>query len=341
MRMEQSMYSCPECHRVYRDPARFCPTDGSPLIVGSGGWPQAPEGGRYELIRRLGRGGAGEVWLARDTQLFGRLVAIKRLGSGTPATPEALARLEREARNAAAVEHANLVRVSDVVTWHDRLAIVLQYVPGVTLDELVRCLGPLPVTRVRQIVQDVAAGLEEMHAVGLIHRDIKPSNIIIRRDQRSPGRAVILDFGIARRFDDPTQSITSRQTFVGTPQFMAPEQLHQRVVDGRADIYALAATACHLLLGGLPPRLPGAPMRRQRFPGGSAWPPSLGEVIDAALAEEPDRRPPTAQAFADRFAAACDSAHLTGVLPQVADQQQPAAGEAAVTVTVREHVSRS
>jgi serine/threonine protein kinase len=200
-----------------------------------------PFPGEYRLLKRLGRGAFGEVWLAEDLNL-GWQVALKTLrlaGAGTPA--DRLAALRREARTLAGLRHRNIVQVHAWRQAGDEHYLVMQYVPGGSLEDRVRQHGPLPWELAARYVADVGEGLVAVHGAGLVHRDIKPANILW---QPEGDEALLTDFGIAARLVDPGQ-------VAGTPLFMSPEAICGQVSPAM-DVYSLAATLFWLVTGAMP-----------------------------------------------------------------------------------------
>ena len=195
--------------------------------------------GRFELERLLGRGGMSEVWLAHDLELE-RAVAVKLL-SATGGVP----RFEREARSAASLSHPSIVGVFDYGEFEGRPYLVLEYVPGGTLDDVLSTTAPapLPNEQVAAIARDLAAGLEHAHAHGIVHRDLKPSNVLFDGE----GRAKIADFGVARVLSDAT--LTTTGAVVGTAQYMAPEQASGGTVGPESDVYAFGVILFQMLAG--------------------------------------------------------------------------------------------
>lgn len=199
--------------------------------------------GRFDIEALIGRGGFGTVWKAWDTEL-NRPVAIKILASHLADNATARRRFVREAQSAAAVNHANVVPIHAVhgeakVPW-----LVMSYVPGHSLEEVVRREGPLPTVTVVQIAMQVASGLAAAHQQGLVHRDIKPANILIEADST---RALITDFGLARAADDA--SVTQTGWLAGTPHYMSPEQAQGRDIDTRSDLFSLGSVLYYLATG--------------------------------------------------------------------------------------------
>ena len=228
--------------------------------------------GRYELVREVGRGGMGTVWLARD-EVLDRLVALKRIGLLPGVDSTDLARAEREARLAAQLNHPHVVAVFNFVVdaETDSRWLVMEYVEGSTLAQLVRDRGPLTPDEAAPLIRQVADALVAAHAVGIVHRDVKPSNILVDRHRQ----AKLTDFGIARVAADP--ALTQTGFLTGSPAYLAPEVASGERGGEPVDAWSLGATLFHVLagrppydigdnvLGGLykvvhdePPRLAGA-----------------------------------------------------------------------------------
>jgi len=201
--------------------------------------------GRYRVEREVGRGGMGSVWLCRD-ELLGRVVAVKRV-SGLPgeSTPD-LARAMREARSTAALNHRHVVAVYDAVEEGDHLWLVMEYVPGRTLAEIMAAEGPLSPERVAWIGAQVADGLAAAHARGTVHRDVKPGNILVTDEDH----AKISDFGIARTHGDP--QLTGTGLVSGTPGYFAPEVARGDEATPASDVWSLGATLYSAVEGQAP-----------------------------------------------------------------------------------------
>jgi hypothetical protein len=193
--------------------------------------------GRYEIQRRLGRGGMGTVYVAHDPVL-GRMVAIK-VFAGDLDVPDARERFSREARAAAALNHPNIVTVHDFGEYESQPYIVMEYVPGETMASVIRRKAPVTIADKLRWMQELCAGAGYAHQMSVIHRDIKPANLMIDRS----GRLKILDFGIARMLG--TASHTSMM--IGTPGYMAPEQITGDPVDHRSDQFSIGVVFYELL----------------------------------------------------------------------------------------------
>ena len=250
---------------------------------------------RYRVIRRLGVGGMATVWLAEDERL-GRDVAIKRLKTDAP--EESLARFTREARLGAALNHPNFVSVYDTVAAEDEALIVMEYVPGESLEDLAK-RGPMDHQRVASILGGAAAALDHAHREGVVHRDVKPANILVRED----GVVKLADLGIARAVD--ATQITAEGKVIGTLPYMAPERMEAAGAGGpESDIYALAAVSFELLSGASlegaapPGESPDRQTLAERWPGAPA---AAFAVILRGLASDPARRQSSAGEFVDEL----------------------------------------
>jgi serine/threonine protein kinase len=200
-------------------------------------------GGRFRKVRPLGHGGFGTVWLAVDTQLD-RTVAVKIAHAPDAETEE---RMLREARALAAVHHPNCVRVYDIVSDVDGLGLVMEYIEGQQLADMVHENGPLDDVAAARLWMTMAGALSAAHTKGVLHRDVKPANVIIDPE----GNAHLIDFGIARSKGDST--LTAAGMMVGTPDFLAPETASGAPASPPSDAWQLAATVS-FALSGAPPR---------------------------------------------------------------------------------------
>jgi eukaryotic-like serine/threonine-protein kinase len=200
--------------------------------------------GRFVIERKLGRGGMGEVYLAHDA-LLGDRVALKTIAADS-VTPAALERFRREAQAARRVTHPHVVRIHDVGQDGDLAFISMEYIEGETLGGRVHREGPLSLPEAKRIVLQVCDGLSAAHAAGVVHRDLKPDNILLDRD----GNARVIDFGLARL--EQAAGLTASGMVMGTPHFMAPEQVQGRPADVRTDVYALGCVLYHVLTGAPP-----------------------------------------------------------------------------------------
>jgi serine/threonine protein kinase len=246
--------------------------------------------GRYSLEREIGRGGSGVVWLGRD-EVLGRQVALKRIGLLPGADTTDLARAEREARLSAQLNHRHVVGVFDVVVDAESDAhwLVMEYVDGVTLGQLVRLEGPLSPDEAAPFLWQAADALVAAHRAGIAHRDVKPSNILVDRDRQ----AKLTDFGIARIATDATLTQTGMVT--GSPAYLAPEVATGGRGDEAADVWSLGATAFHLLAG-RPPYEIGDHVLSAMYRIVNEEPPRLPDagwmapLLEGTMVRDPSRR---------------------------------------------------
>ena len=203
--------------------------------------------GSYEILAPLGAGGMGEVYKARDTRL-GRTVALKLLPSELAADPVSRRRLLQEAQAASSLNHPNIVVIYDISSHQDRDFLVMEYVPGRTLKDLIPP-GGLPFDQLAGLGSQIALALGAAHAAGVVHRDVKPANIIVTEDRQ----AKVLDFGIARiSRDDTVTNLTDAGHVVGTVAYMSPEQIRGGDADFRSDIFALGCVLYEAAAGHRP-----------------------------------------------------------------------------------------
>jgi serine/threonine-protein kinase len=211
--------------------------------------------GQYRLKQILGFGGMGAVYLAEHV-LLRRPCAIKVIRPDQAGDPQALLRFEREVRAAATLTHWNTIEIFDYGHAEDgTFYYVMEYLPGMNLEELVEKHGALPPERVVHLLRQVCQALREAHSIGLIHRDIKPGNIIACERGKVYDVAKLLDFGLVKSFGTEGDSVklTREGAFTGSPAFMAPEQaLGRKELDARCDIYNVGAVAYFLMTGNLP-----------------------------------------------------------------------------------------
>lgn len=272
--------------------------------------------GQYQLKRRLGLGGMGEVYLA-EHMLLRRPCVVKLIRPDRRDESTAQARFEREVMTTATLRHWNTVAIFDYGHTDDgTFYYVMEYLPGLTLQELVARSGAMPPARVVHVLRQICGALHEAHGVGLIHRDIKPSNIMLCQLGGLHDVAKLLDFGLVQTHSlaDPSDGKLTREGYiVGTPDFMSPEQAQDsELIDARADIYSLGALA-YFLLTGSPPFVrktpmqvvvahshePVPPLRSAR----AEVPPDLEAVIMRCLEKFPERRFPSARAMEQTLAA--------------------------------------
>ncbi|MCS7158839.1 MAG: serine/threonine-protein kinase, partial [Gemmatales bacterium] len=255
---------------------------------------------KYKILSRLGSGGMGMVFLA-EHKFMKRLVALKVLPRSRSGESSALERFYREAKAIAALDHPNVVRAYDLDQEGDLHFLVMEYVDGVSLQELVKAHGPFDVARAVHYLYQAAKGLQHAFSVGLIHRDIKPANLLVSRS----GVVKLLDLGLARFFLDEQDILTRKydEKVLGTADYLAPEQaIDSHVVDIRADIYSLGATF-YYVLAGHPPFPEGTVAQKliwhqTKIPNPISdirpdVPREVVQLLHAMLAKKPQDRPQT------------------------------------------------
>ncbi|MDT5045820.1 MAG: serine/threonine protein kinase, bacterial [Mycobacterium sp.] len=260
----------------------------------------------YTIVRRLGSGGMGEVYLAQHPRLP-RRDALKVLPAALTADREYRQRFSREADIAAELWHPHIVGIHDRGEFEGQLWLSMDYVEGTDAAELLRtrCPSGLPKDEVFKIVNAVSDALDYAHLRGLLHRDVKPANILLTDTDPRGRRIVLADFGIARQIGD-ISGLTATNMVMGTTAYSAPEQLMGSEIDGRADQYALGCTAFHLLTGAAPYQDSNAAVVITQHL--SAPPPAIGErrpdladlnaVVTKVLAKGPADRYPSCSDFA-------------------------------------------
>ncbi len=286
--------------------------------------PQGMRLGPYEILSKLGEGGMGEVYKARDTRLD-RTVAIKVLASLSQADPDSRARFEREAKVLASFDHPHICSLHDVGREGDTDFIVMPYVTGETLGARL-AKGPMPLPQVIEVASQIADALDRAHGHGIIHRDLKPANVMLTKTG-----ARLLDFGLARLDEPPasgnpedmaTRSVLTRVgTVMGTVPYMSPEQLHGKQVDARTDIWAFGCVL-YEMMAGRPPfsgesdaALMAAILKSEPEPVSKSrphLPPALDEIVAGALVKDPEER---WQSMRDIKRALAIASHTAGAVP--------------------------
>ncbi len=314
------------------------------LPSASGGLAPGSRIAGYLIEEQIGRGGMAVVYRASDPRL-NRSVALKILAPELTGDAAFRQRFLREMRAAAAVDHPHIVPVFDAGEADGALFIAMRYVSGQDLRTLLDAQRTLPAGRVAHIVGQVASALDEAHSHGLIHRDVKPANVLIGTvaGTGQPDHAYLSDFGLSKPAAS-SANLTLTGQFLGTIDYMAPEQVEGRVIDGRADEYALACTTFEMLAGAPPfQRDQGlavmwaqlsaaAPSLRAERP---ELPLAVDEVVAKALAKSPDDRYRTCTAFASALRAAC------GLAPAVGEPGAAAGAQAPGPATQRAHFPAS
>jgi serine/threonine-protein kinase len=263
--------------------------------------------GRYRVVARLAEGGMATVYLGTDTRLD-REVAVKVMHRHLAADESFVTRFRREARSAARLSHPAIVAVYDQGEDDGLLYLVMEYVPGHTLREVLDAEGPLTPRAALDILDPVLDGLATAHRAGIVHRDVKPENVILRED----GAVKVADFGLARPVTSQTVT-SSGGTVMGTVAYLSPEQVERGVADARSDVYAAGLVLFEMLTGSKAVTGDtaiavayqhvhgGVPAPSSRAPG---TPPVLDRLVAEAAARDPDDRPPDAGALRERLRAA-------------------------------------
>jgi eukaryotic-like serine/threonine-protein kinase len=282
-------FVCPRCRRSFEEPTHFCRECGAdmtrasaleaagrgapvPVRSGDAGPVDAPESGpiadrrlsdsnrawlgkivdgRYRVLEVIGRGGMGVVYRVEHLRM-GKLAAMKVLHHDLAQDLDVVARFEREAAAVSQLHHPHTVQVFDFGTAQGALYLIMELVRGLDMARVIDRDGPMPWARAAPLLAQVCGALHEAHELGIVHRDLKPENVLITRTTDGHDYAKVLDFGLAKL--DPAHAAspkreTERQAIVGTPYFMAPEQIRGDKVDGRTDIYSLGALMFELLTG--------------------------------------------------------------------------------------------
>jgi serine/threonine-protein kinase len=250
--------------------------------------------GDFQVIRQLGKGGMGVVYLVLDERL-GRRVALKVIAPDLAPDREFQERFEAEARSAAAIEHPNAVPIYSAGSADGMLFIAMRYIEGTDLREALAESGPLPPAAAAAVVYEVGAALDAAHAAGFVHRDVKPANILLTG---TPGRgtAFLTDFGLTRGLGATQTQLTGTGQWIGTLDYVAPEQMAATRVDARTDIYSLGCVLYEMLTGSVP--FTGDDMQKlwgkankeppPLSPAGHSHP--FDRILSRAIARDPDRR---------------------------------------------------
>jgi len=293
---------------------------------------------RYEIHQRLARGGMAQVYLARDRSLD-RPVAVKELVPEFATDPSFVERFRREAQAAANLSHPNIVGVYDWGTQDGTYFIVMEYVDGPSLSQVIRKDGPLHPRRAAELANEVAAALGFAHSRGVVHRDVKPGNVLLT----ATGQSKVTDFGIARALSSPDDDLTQAGSVMGTATYFSPEQAQGLQVDPRSDLYSLGVVLYEMVTG-RPPFNGDTPLaiaykhvQDQPAPPSTVVPEvprGLEAIIMKLLQKRPDDRYPTAEALRadlNRYLDG-DMTSAERALPVAAAAAGTAAAAAATTV---------
>ena len=315
---------CPTCGTEYPLSERFCPRDGTALRAAAAGSDLMGTvvADRYHIIKKLGEGGMGTVYLAEHVKM-GRKSALKVMNPGTNQDADAIARFNREASNASRLNHPNICAIYDFGETPDGLIyLAMEFIEGQSLTSLIEKNGALPPARAASIIHQSADALQVAHDAGIVHRDLKPDNIMIAKNRDGSDLAKVVDFGIAKAHSSDAQKVTKTGLVVGTPEYMSPEQLSGDKLDGRSDIYSLGLVAFNCLTGKLPfagesaqeamiARLIEQPKTLAEMKPDVAWPAEVQAVMDKALVRDATERYQSAAQFGRELWAACESMPVT------------------------------
>jgi len=303
--------TCPVCSSEWPDDTRFCPKDGSTLRAAEGAdLIGSVVADRYHIEKKLGEGGMGAVYLGEHVKM-GRMSAIKVMTQSMASDPEAIARFNREAANAARINHPNVCAIYDFGETEDGIIyLAMEFIEGESLSEMLRSEGALELERAAEILRQTGEALQAAHDLGIVHRDLKPDNIMLALARDGTDVVKVVDFGIAKAMTgEEGQKVTKTGLVVGTPEYMSPEQLSGDVLNGRSDIYSLALVFFRMVTGALPfqaetsqetmiKRLTDDPLKLSEVAPDAGWPPRLQGVMDRALERMPADRYESAALFA-------------------------------------------
>lgn len=317
------MKRCPKCGAEYGNANTLCPNDGEVLA------PQDDLVGRvladkYRIEERISEGGMGAVYRATHV-LMGKTVAIKVLRPALAADEKVVARFTREARAASRLAHPHAITVMDFGEDDGLVFLVMEYLQGRTLKELIREEGPLPMDRVVEIARQIAEALDAAHAQGVVHRDLKSDNIMLVEMNGGRDWVKVVDFGIAKIMEPTDPELTAPNLVIGTPHYMSPEQCSRSTVDARSDIYSLGVIIYEMLTGHVPFTADSPtevllkhlrespPAIREERP---ALPVAVDRVVMRALAKRPEERFQTAGELASALALAATGVEQTATFAE-------------------------
>jgi serine/threonine protein kinase len=300
---------CPLCGETFETDARFCPRDGAALRSAerTGDLVGQVIAERYHVLRMLGEGGMGRVYLAEHVRM-GRTCAVKVMNPKLLNDADSVSRFSREAANASRINHPNVAAIYDFGEAGDIVYIAMEYVDGPSLAQVMSEERRLDQQRVIGIGAQVAEALIAAHDFGIVHRDLKPDNVMLTRSRSGQDLVKVVDFGIAKATQGGKQTVTRTGFVIGTPAYMSPEQILGDVLDGRSDIYSLGCILYEMLTGervfagssgevSIHQRLTQpAPRPRGLHRDISSH---LDEVVSQALARSPDQRFQSAVALRD------------------------------------------
>jgi serine/threonine protein kinase len=310
------MKKCPKCGSTYENAPTLCPVDGTVLVKTGDALVGQTLSGKYRIEERISEGGMGTVYRATHI-LMEKAVAIKVLHPSLAADDKIVARFTREAKAASRISNPHALNVTDFGESENGIVfLVMEYLRGKTLKEVIRGEGPMPLARVVEVTRQICGALDAAHAEGVVHRDLKSDNIMLEEVAGGNDWAKVLDFGIAKilETEGPDPELTAPNLIIGTPQYMSPEQCSQASgIDARSDIYSLGIILYEMLVGHVPFTGESATsimLKHLQEPPPSVLderqdlPPAVGQVIARALSKLPEERQESAGELAEALASA-------------------------------------
>jgi eukaryotic-like serine/threonine-protein kinase len=333
------MKKCPHCGKEYEDTNTLCPSDGTVLEKTSDPLVGQTLAGKYRIEELINEGGMGAVYRGTHT-LMDKTVAVKVLHPALAADDKIVARFSREAKAASRISHPHALNVTDFGESENGIVfLVMEYLRGKTLKEVIRGEGPMSLARTTEIIRQVSGALDAAHAQGVVHRDLKSDNIMLE-DVGDGDWAKVLDFGIAKiqePIGETDPALTAANMIIGTPQYMSPEQCSQASeIDSRSDIYSLGVILFEMLAGHVPftgDNPTAIMMRHLQDPPPSILeersdlPASVGRIIARAMAKRPEDRYQSAGELSETLALAANA--KSPVVPEAINATSPNSPERA------------